>query len=82
MATVLGVSATQAEMRAEMCEGKRISFIARPTYRASAAPTTLKSRHDVWASKTAALASEASSWAASHNNWVSASCKRLLGSPS
>jgi hypothetical protein len=42
----------------------------RPTYRASAAPTTRKSHHHVRASKTAALASEASSWAAWHNAWV------------
>ena len=39
----------------------------------------LKSRHNVRASKTAALASEASIWAASQEVWVGASCKRLLG---
>ena len=55
------------------------SFPVWPTYRASAAPATPKSRPDVWASKTAALASEASIWAASHHVRVGASCKRWLG---
>ena len=50
------------------------------TYRASAAPTTSKSRNNVNQRETAALASEARIWTASHNAWVGASCKRLLGS--
>lgn len=55
------------------------SLFARPTYRASAAPTTLKSRHQVTLRPAAALASEASTWAASHHVRAGANCKRLLG---
>lgn len=57
------------------------SRAARPTYCASAAPTTQKSGNGARARETAALASEARIWAASHNAWVGASCKRLLASP-